>query len=89
MGIRVQIHNQEEPPAIDQLGFGAAPGHQTFVSCQQQQVCRFNCLCLLPPQAPALPRRPSDPKTQHLSLTLGDLCNLVPPTAEFPATSLG
>ncbi|XP_052578123.1 acid-sensing ion channel 3 isoform X2 [Peromyscus californicus insignis] len=43
VGIRVQIHSQEEPPAIDQLGFGAAPGHQTFVSCQQQQ------LSFLPP----------------------------------------
>nr|XP_020031970.1 acid-sensing ion channel 3 [Castor canadensis] len=42
-GIRVHIHSQEEPPAIDQLGFGAAPGHQTFVSCQQQQ------LSFLPP----------------------------------------
>ncbi|XP_063141724.1 acid-sensing ion channel 3 isoform X2 [Rattus norvegicus] len=43
VGIRVQIHSQDEPPAIDQLGFGAAPGHQTFVSCQQQQ------LSFLPP----------------------------------------
>ncbi|XP_024894744.1 acid-sensing ion channel 3 isoform X1 [Pteropus alecto] len=42
-GIRVQIHSQEEPPAIDQLGFGAAPGYQTFVSCQEQQ------LSFLPP----------------------------------------
>lgn len=38
VGVRVQIHSQEEPPTIDQLGFGAAPGYQTFVSCQQQQV---------------------------------------------------
>lgn len=38
VGIRVQIHSQEEPPIIDQLGFGVAPGYQTFVSCQQQQV---------------------------------------------------
>lgn len=38
MGVRVQIHSQEEPPTIDQLGFGAAPGYQTFVSCQQQRV---------------------------------------------------
>lgn len=38
VGIRVQIHTQEEPPSIDQLGFGAAPGYQIFVSCQQQQV---------------------------------------------------
>ncbi|XP_058430330.1 acid-sensing ion channel 3 isoform X1 [Marmota monax] len=42
-GIRVQIHSQEEPPIIDQLGFGAAPGYQTFVSCQKQQ------LSFLPP----------------------------------------
>ncbi|XP_068196772.1 acid-sensing ion channel 1C [Antennarius striatus] len=35
-GIKVQIHSQEEPPFIDQLGFGVAPGFQTFVSCQQQ-----------------------------------------------------
>nr|XP_025147602.1 acid-sensing ion channel 3 isoform X2 [Bubalus bubalis] len=37
VGVRVQIHTQEEPPLIDQLGFGAAPGYQTFVSCQKQQ----------------------------------------------------
>ena len=37
-GIKVQIHNQEEPPFIDQLGFGVAPGFQTFVSCQEQRV---------------------------------------------------
>ncbi|XP_027945058.1 acid-sensing ion channel 3 isoform X2 [Eumetopias jubatus] len=43
VGIRVQIHSQEEPPTIDQQGFGAAPGYQTFVSCQQQQ------LSFLPP----------------------------------------
>ncbi|XP_069933426.1 acid-sensing ion channel 3 isoform X2 [Oryctolagus cuniculus] len=42
-GIRVQVHSQEEPPVIDQLGFGAAPGYQTFVSCQKQQ------LSFLPP----------------------------------------
>ncbi|XP_043990516.1 acid-sensing ion channel 1C isoform X1 [Gambusia affinis] len=35
-GIKVQIHTQDEPPFIDQLGFGVAPGFQTFVSCQQQ-----------------------------------------------------
>ncbi|XP_063180206.1 acid-sensing ion channel 3 isoform X3 [Chroicocephalus ridibundus] len=36
-GVKVQIHSQEEPPFIDQLGFGVAPGFQTFVSCQQQR----------------------------------------------------
>ncbi|XP_029448555.1 acid-sensing ion channel 1C-like [Rhinatrema bivittatum] len=37
-GIKVQIHSQDEPPYIDQLGFGVAPGFQTFMSCQQQQL---------------------------------------------------
>ncbi|CAI9600482.1 unnamed protein product [Staurois parvus] len=37
-GVKVQIHSQDEPPFIDQLGFGMAPGFQTFVSCQQQQL---------------------------------------------------
>uniref|UniRef100_A0A8D0U2K1 Acid sensing ion channel subunit family member 4 n=1 Tax=Sus scrofa TaxID=9823 RepID=A0A8D0U2K1_PIG len=36
-GIRVQIHSQEEPPYIHQLGFGVSPGFQTFVSCQEQR----------------------------------------------------
>lgn len=42
-GIKVQIHTQDEPPFIDQLGFGVAPGFQTFVSCQEQR------LTFLPP----------------------------------------
>uniref|UniRef100_H3DLN0 Acid-sensing ion channel 1 n=1 Tax=Tetraodon nigroviridis TaxID=99883 RepID=H3DLN0_TETNG len=37
-GIKVQIHTQNEPPFIDQLGFGVAPGFQTFVSCQEQRL---------------------------------------------------
>ncbi|KAL8164748.1 UNVERIFIED_CONTAM: Acid-sensing ion channel 1C [Gekko kuhli] len=37
-GVKVQIHSQGEPPSIDQLGFGVAPGFQTFVSCQQQRL---------------------------------------------------
>ncbi|XP_053265755.1 acid-sensing ion channel 3 isoform X1 [Podarcis raffonei] len=37
-GVKVQIHSQNEPPSIDQLGFGVAPGFQTFVSCQQQRL---------------------------------------------------
>lgn len=39
-GIRVQIHSQDEPPYIHQLGFGVSPGFQTFVSCQEQRVSR-------------------------------------------------
>lgn len=34
----MQIHSQDEPPFIDQLGFGVAPGFQTFVACQEQRV---------------------------------------------------
>lgn len=56
-GVRVQIHSQEEPPVIDQLGFGAAPGYQTFVSCQQQQVSSPVPPSRLP--APASPRTTS------------------------------
>lgn len=37
-GIRVQIHSQDEPPYIHELGFGVSPGFQTFVSCQEQRV---------------------------------------------------
>ncbi|XP_073533231.1 acid-sensing ion channel 1C-like isoform X4 [Phyllobates terribilis] len=37
-GVKVQIHSQDEPPDIGQLGFGVAPGFQTFVSCQQQNL---------------------------------------------------
>ncbi|KAM5127166.1 acid-sensing ion channel 1C-like, partial [Mantella aurantiaca] len=37
-GVKVQIHSQDEPSSIDQLGFGVAPGFQTFVSCQQQKL---------------------------------------------------
>ncbi|XP_060104167.1 acid-sensing ion channel 3 [Heteronotia binoei] len=37
-GVKVQIHSQGEPPSVDQLGFGVAPGFQTFVSCQQQRL---------------------------------------------------
>ncbi|XP_017337741.1 acid-sensing ion channel 4-B [Ictalurus punctatus] len=37
-GIRVQIHSQDEPPYIHELGFGVSPGFQTFVSCQEQRL---------------------------------------------------
>lgn len=51
-GIKVQIHSQDEPPFIDQLGFGVAPGFQTFVSCQEQRVgvvliCAFKWIFIL------------------------------------------
>ncbi|XP_049718428.1 acid-sensing ion channel 3 [Elephas maximus indicus] len=64
VGIRVQIHTQEEPPIIDQLGFGAAPGYQTFVSCQKQQLIYLpppwgDCSSLSPD--PVLELEPSGP----------------------------
>ncbi|XP_053900553.1 acid-sensing ion channel 4 isoform X2 [Malaclemys terrapin pileata] len=37
-GIRVQVHSQDEPPYIHQLGFGVSPGFHTFVSCQEQRL---------------------------------------------------
>ncbi|CAL8287890.1 unnamed protein product [Boreogadus saida] len=37
-GVRVQIHSQAEPPFIHELGFGVAPGFQTFVATQEQRV---------------------------------------------------
>uniref|UniRef100_A0A673KB02 Acid-sensing ion channel 1 n=1 Tax=Sinocyclocheilus rhinocerous TaxID=307959 RepID=A0A673KB02_9TELE len=45
-GIKVQIHTQDEPPFIDQLGFGVAPGFQTFVSCQEQRVPNHCSFCV-------------------------------------------
>ncbi|EPY76811.1 amiloride-sensitive cation channel 3 [Camelus ferus] len=66
VGVRVQIHSQEEPPLIDQLGFGAAPGYQTFVSCQKQQ------LSFLPPPWGDCSSVPLDPDFElELSGPLG------------------
>ena len=98
VGIRVQIHSQEEPPLIDQLGFGAAPGYQTFVSCQKQQASS-----LVPPKpgsdsllsphhlrpqpqllrpVPVMSHSTQAPTSPRASLTC-------PPTAELPAATLG
>ncbi|KAM5135924.1 acid-sensing ion channel 2 isoform 2-T2 [Mantella aurantiaca] len=52
-GVKVQIHSQSEPPFIQELGFGVAPGFQTFVATQEQRLsylpspwgtCRFSDL---------------------------------------------
>lgn len=37
-GIKVQLHSQSEPPFLHELGFGVAPGFQTFISTQEQRV---------------------------------------------------
>uniref|UniRef100_H3A9X2 Acid sensing ion channel subunit 1 n=1 Tax=Latimeria chalumnae TaxID=7897 RepID=H3A9X2_LATCH len=37
-GVKVQIHDQTEPPFIHELGFGVAPGFQTFVATQEQRL---------------------------------------------------
>ncbi|XP_028931765.1 acid-sensing ion channel 2 isoform X2 [Ornithorhynchus anatinus] len=51
-GVKVQIHSQSEPPFVQELGFGVAPGFQTFVATQEQR------LTYLPP--PWGECRPSD-----------------------------
>ena len=38
MGFKVQIHSQEEPPLITELGFGVAPGFQTLVTTKEQRI---------------------------------------------------
>lgn len=42
-GVRVQIHSQAEPPFVHELGFGVAPGFQTFVATQEQRVSIPDC----------------------------------------------
>ncbi|KPP80209.1 hypothetical protein Z043_100160 [Scleropages formosus] len=37
-GVRVQVHSQAEPPFVHELGFGVAPGFQTFVATQEQRL---------------------------------------------------
>ncbi|XP_051784783.1 acid-sensing ion channel 1C isoform X4 [Erpetoichthys calabaricus] len=37
-GVKVQLHSHFEPPYIHELGFGVAPGFQTFVSTQEQRL---------------------------------------------------
>jgi len=37
-GFKVQIHVQDEPPFIHELGFGISPGFQTLVATQEQRV---------------------------------------------------
>ncbi|XP_069778730.1 acid-sensing ion channel 2-like isoform X2 [Narcine bancroftii] len=37
-GMKIQIHSQDEPPYIHELGFGVAPGFQTFISTQEQRI---------------------------------------------------
>lgn len=73
-GIRVQIHSQDEPPYIHQLGFGVSPGFQTFVSCQEQRVGplhhnfhNYCSACSLPPSLAS-----SEPGSNK-SLCLADL----------------
>lgn len=83
VGVRVQIHTQEELPLIDQLGFGAAPGYQTFVSCQKQQASS-----LMPPPHPPRPHPSSSHLPQGPHCPPGSLLN-PPPPAELPAAALG
>lgn len=52
-GVKVQIHSQSEPPFVQELGFGVAPGFQTFVATQEQRVSpRFHLQTKVPPMGP-------------------------------------
>ena len=91
-GIKVQIHSQDEPPFIDQLGFGVAPGFQTFVSCQQQLVANI-WSCAPPPNTTSasqtsMCRSASSPHPPFHSLThtlTPLLClNSTPPPYPYP-----
>ncbi|KAI3374307.1 hypothetical protein L3Q82_006145 [Scortum barcoo] len=88
-GIKVQIHSQDEPPFIDQLGFGVAPGFQTFVSCQQQLGCKIcpltvvSCLKLHILQISI--KLDSIPMLQYLPPPWGD-CKSTPIDSEFFST---
>ncbi|KAL7850271.1 hypothetical protein SRHO_G00196200 [Serrasalmus rhombeus] len=46
-GVRVQIHSHAEPPFVHELGFGVAPGFQTFVATQEQRVSDGQSVCIL------------------------------------------
>ncbi|NXJ67564.1 ASIC2 protein, partial [Rostratula benghalensis] len=49
-GVKVQIHSQSEPPFVQELGFGVAPGFQTFVATQEQRVSpKFRLHAKIPP----------------------------------------
>ena len=43
-GLKVQIHSQDEPPFIHELGFGISPGRQTLVSTQVFSFSMKKCL---------------------------------------------
>lgn len=44
----MQIHSQAEPPFVHELGFGVAPGFQTFVATQEQRVSELDLTSTLP-----------------------------------------
>lgn len=52
-GVKVQIHSQSEPPFVQELGFGVAPGFQTFVATQEQRVSpKFHLHTKITPAGP-------------------------------------
>lgn len=55
-GLKIQIHSQDEPPFIHELGFGISPGRQTLVSTQEQRVT-----FLPPPWGNCNPEKPPNP----------------------------
>ncbi|KAG9340602.1 hypothetical protein JZ751_021157 [Albula glossodonta] len=93
-GIKVQIHSQDEPPFIDQLGFGVAPGFQTFVSCQEQRPVRLSMPAEYWLQAPGFPLKLQTSSFSQPPLSLlkpiakSHLTYLPPPWGDCKATPM-
>ncbi|KPP78933.1 acid-sensing ion channel 3-like, partial [Scleropages formosus] len=77
-GVKVQIHSQVEPPFVHELGFGVAPGFQTFVSTQEQRVAYDSC-------EPGLAACCRSTALQYLPPPWGD-CKSTPIDSEFFST---
>ena len=37
-GLKIRIHNQDEPPLVSSLGFAAMPGSHVFAAISKQRV---------------------------------------------------
>ena len=46
-GIKWMLHDPSEPPYVKELGFGAGPGHHTFVAVRHETVGLRLCTKLI------------------------------------------
>ncbi|KAG9355832.1 hypothetical protein JZ751_000674, partial [Albula glossodonta] len=84
-GVRVQIHSQAEPAFVQELGFGVAPGFQTFVSTQEQRVAYCLVTEGLLHAAPRASSLSLSSSLQYLPPPWGD-CKSTPIDSEFFST---